>query len=75
MQEDLYSPILATREVERTKSYNIANLFYVAFFGGVVAMSVLGIRNSKWLQIEKKYIRLLTAMSILHLADEEEENT
>lgn len=64
MQEDLYTPSLVDGEGRKTKSYNISNLFFVAFFGGVVAVAMLGMRNAKWLQLEEKYIRILTAISI-----------
>jgi hypothetical protein len=64
MQEDLYSPSLQGREVSNTKSYNIGSLFIVAFFGGVVGVSVLGLRNAKWLRLERKFILLLLATSV-----------
>ena len=64
MQEDLYTPSLAKGEARKTKSYDINQLFIVAFFGGIVAVSMLGIRNAKWLQLEEKYIRILTAISV-----------
>lgn len=64
MSEELYTASLADREVRKTKSYEIHNLFFVAFFGGIIAVSMLGIRNAKWLQLEEKYIRILTAISV-----------
>ncbi|MUK89204.1 hypothetical protein GMD78_12560 [Ornithinibacillus sp. L9] len=42
-----------------TKSFNIDNLFLVAFFGGVIPMVVLGAKNAKWLNISKKLIYML----------------
>ena len=64
MQEDLYTPSLVGGEVKKTKSYDINNLFFIAFFGGIIAVSMLGMRNAKWLQLEEKYIRVLTAVSV-----------
>lgn len=65
MQENLYTSSLITGEVKPTKSYDIHYLFYVAFFGGIIAVSVLGIKNAKWLQIDKKLVRVLILISSL----------
>lgn len=65
MMENLYEPSLTNNEVDRTRSYEISNLFFVAVFGGIFAIIILGIQNAKWLKIEKKDIQLLTIISIV----------
>lgn len=64
MNDDLYIPSLTNGETRKTKSYHIGNLFFVAFFGGIIAVSILGVRNAKWLKLEKKYIQILAIISI-----------
>ncbi len=63
--ENLYTPSLTGNDVEKTKSFEVSNLFFVAIIGGILAVSVLGIRNAKSLKLEKKYIQLLTVISII----------
>ena len=46
MQEDFYAPSLTSGEGKKTKSYDSNKLFFVAFFGGTIAVSILGIRNA-----------------------------
>lgn len=65
MQRDLYSPSLEDHETTVTKSYNIGGLFVVAFFGGIIGVSVLGIRNAMWLRLGRKYIQFLVAISVV----------
>ncbi|WP_460014406.1 hypothetical protein [Lysinibacillus sp. CTST325] len=65
IMENLYEPSLTNKEVDRTRSYEIGSLFFVAIFGGIFAITILGIQNAKWLKIEKKYIQLLTIISIV----------
>lgn len=65
MQGDLYSPSLQETEVSKTKSYQIGSLFIVAFFGGIIGVTVLGIRNAKWLRLERKSILFLIAVSMV----------
>lgn len=65
MMENLYEPSLTNNEVDRTRSYEISNLFFVAAFGGIFAITILGIQNAKWLKIEKKDIQLLVIISIV----------
>lgn len=64
MDHRLYTSTLS-ENISGTKSYNISNLVYVAFFGGIIAISVLGIQNAIMLRLEKKYIRILVAISII----------
>ncbi|MGN7477439.1 hypothetical protein ACTHOQ_06260 [Solibacillus silvestris] len=61
--QDLYSSSLVENDAGATKSYNIGGLFLVAFFGGIIGVSVLGIQNAKWLRLDKKYIQGLIAVS------------
>ncbi|MEB2299751.1 hypothetical protein LAV72_08970 [Lysinibacillus xylanilyticus] len=63
--ENLYEPSLTSKDVDRTRSYEISHLFFVALFGGILAIAALGIQNAKWLKIEKKHIQLLTIISIV----------
>lgn len=62
---NLYTPSLTGNDVEKTKSFEVGNLFIVAIMGGIIAVSVLGIRNAKSLKLEKKYIQLLTIVSVV----------
>lgn len=64
MQEDLYTPSLAEGNLKNTKSFEISSLFFVAFFGGIIAVAALGLQNAKWLHLEKKELRLLAIISI-----------
>ncbi len=61
--ENIYQPSLISENEDRTRSYNVNNLFFVAFLGGIIAITALGIQNAKWLKLEKKYIRILTILS------------
>ncbi|MEG0260837.1 MAG: hypothetical protein RR595_05095 [Lysinibacillus sp.] len=65
MQQNLYTPSLADGEVSKSKSFEVGQLFIVAILGGIIAIAVLGIRNAKWLHVEKKYIHILTAVSVV----------
>lgn len=65
MQGDLYSASLLENEASATKSYNIGGLFLIAFFGGIIGVTVLGIQNAKWLRLDKKYIQGLIAVSTI----------
>lgn len=62
--EDLYQPSLE-QEWEETKSYDVAKLFYVAFFGGAIPLMVLASMNMKWLNISKKVIYPMFALGSL----------
>ncbi|MGM7634844.1 hypothetical protein [Bacillus sp. Hm123] len=66
-EESLYTASLSEGKDQQTKSYNLGSLFVVAFFGGVFAVTVLGLRNAKWLLLEKKYILQLAAFSVFAL--------
>lgn len=61
--ENIYQPSLISENEDRTRSYNVNNLFFVAFLGGIIAITALGIQNAKWLKLEKKYRRILTILS------------
>ncbi|WP_445479853.1 hypothetical protein ACULLL_06340 [Lysinibacillus irui] len=62
--EDIYQPSLISVTEDRTRSYVVSHLFFVAFIGGIIAMVALGIHNAKSLKLEKKYIRTLTILSV-----------
>lgn len=61
--EHIYQPSILNENEDRTRSYVVNNLFFVAFFGGIIAIVALGMQNAKWLKLEKKYIRILTILS------------
>lgn len=61
--EHIYQPSLLNENEDRTRSYVVNNLFFVAFLGGIFAIVVLGMQNAKWLKLEKKYIRILMILS------------
>lgn len=50
-----------------TKTYNIYHFFFIAFFGGVIPMMVLGTKNAKWFNIPKKYSYSIILVGILLL--------
>lgn len=50
---------------KETKSYDINKLFFVAFFGGVIPLIVLGMRNAKWLQVPVKHLYPILAVGVL----------
>lgn len=63
--ENLYKPSLTSNDVDRTRSYEISHLFFVAMFGGILAIISLGIQNARWLKIKKKHIQLLIIISFV----------
>jgi hypothetical protein len=50
-----------------TKTYDINKLFLVAFFGGVIPILALGIKNAKWLKVSLKWIYPLIAFGVILL--------
>jgi len=64
MEESLLRPTLKQSNYEPTSSYNINNLFYVAFVGGFIPTTILFARNAKWLKVENKTIKLLMGIGI-----------
>lgn len=60
--EDIYQPSLIDVTEDRTRSYEVSHLFFVAFIGGIIAIVALGIHNAKSLKLEKKYIGTLTIL-------------
>jgi hypothetical protein len=63
--EGLYEPTLSTGTIRETRSYNIGSLVYVAFFGGVLALTVLATKNAKQLQVRPAIVQALIAASIV----------
>ena len=64
MEENLFKPTIQEGQFEATKSYDINKLFYVAFFGGILATIIVSTRNAKWLKITKQTINLLIGIGI-----------
>lgn len=67
MSNNLFEPSLTKENYHEIKTYEISRLVYVAFFGGVIPMVVLGSKNAKWLQIDKKMIGLMVALGVVIL--------
>jgi hypothetical protein len=63
-QEQLLQPTLSANSKMITKSYEISNLFYVAFFGGIIPLLVLGGRNARWLRVDEKMVKILVGIGI-----------
>lgn len=61
--EHIYQPSILNENEDRTRSYVVNNLFFVAFFGGIFAIVALGMQNAKRLKLEKKYILILSILS------------
>lgn len=57
----LYEPSLES-EYEETKSYDLNRFYLVAFFGGVIPVIVLSIRNAKWLHASKKLMYFIAGV-------------
>ena len=64
MSNDLFEPSLTRENYREIKTYQISRILYVAFLGGVIPTVVLGSRNAKWLQIDKKMIGLMMILGI-----------
>jgi hypothetical protein len=64
MKENIFKPTIQETQFKATKSYNINNLFYVSFFGGILATIIISTRNAKWLKISKQTINLLISIGI-----------
>jgi|GEM_PF-2183415 len=56
---------LLTERTQRTQSYQIANLFYIALFGGSVSLTILGIHNCRMLKMKKWHTVVLLLVSIV----------
>lgn len=66
MQEELFSPSLSDESNNvKTKTYDLPRLFLVAFFGGIIPITILGARNAKWLNVDKKKINLLIGLGTI----------
>ena len=63
MQEDLYTASITDEYLKKTKSYNLSSLFIAAFFGQIIAITVLGLQNAIWLKVEKKILYKLVTIS------------
>ncbi|MWC29291.1 hypothetical protein [Paenibacillus sp. MMS18-CY102] len=59
-----YKPIL-NYSPRLTSSFRIASLFYVALFGGAVALAVIGLMNAHMLRIKGKKLAMLWVVSII----------
>ncbi|MBO8172054.1 MAG: hypothetical protein H0Z33_09190 [Bacillaceae bacterium] len=66
--QELYRPTLREKGVQKTQSYEIGYLVYVAFFGGIIAITVLGARNARWLGVNKSWINALITAGVILLA-------
>jgi hypothetical protein len=66
--DNLYNPSLEQEGIQATKSYQIDRLFYVAFFGGTVALAGLALTNAKMLRMEKRVIQYMLLGAILIFA-------
>jgi hypothetical protein len=64
---NLYNPVL-TGKSQKTKTYLIANLFYIALFGGVFALTIMGLINSRMLQIKGTRFYALILASFLFIS-------
>lgn len=63
--QDLLQPSLKTDQAYKTRSYELSNFFYVAFFGGIIPTILLGTQNAKWLRVNKTATLWLLAISLL----------
>lgn len=56
MDKDIFKPSLKEDGIRKTDTYDIRKLFYVAFFGGTIPITILGVRNSRWLGVKKGFV-------------------
>lgn len=68
MSENIYQPSLKSEDYNETASYDIAKLFYVAFFGGVIPTVVLGTKNARGLKLDKIITGLMIGIGVVILA-------
>ncbi len=68
MSNEFIMPTLEKDEFEKLKSYDISQIFIVAFFGGIIPTVILGCINMKWLKIRKVIIVISAIIGALLLA-------
>lgn len=56
-----------TSKSNKTESYQIANLFYIALFGGAIPLSYLALQNMRMLNIKGKKLFLWIGIAILFI--------
>lgn len=56
------------QSVRDTKTYNIYQFFFIAFFGGVIPMMVLGTKNANWFKVPRLHSFSLIVIGIFLLA-------
>jgi hypothetical protein len=67
MEQELFQPTLTSKNRRPPRSFNIVSLFYVAFFGGVIPLVVLGTLNALWLKVDKRITAALAVSGALIL--------
>lgn len=67
MDESILKPTLRNEGFKETQTYDLSKLFYVAFFGGTIPITILGSRNAKWLGIKKNRINIFFLAGLLIL--------
>ncbi|MGE5577099.1 MAG: hypothetical protein ACM3TT_07885 [Syntrophothermus sp.] len=69
MAQELFQPSLKAGDLA-AKSYDINKFLYVAFFGGVLPMVVLGTLNARWLRVDKKLVNIMLGLGVVALLAE-----
>ncbi|WP_166245281.1 hypothetical protein [Paenibacillus turpanensis] len=63
-EEYLVQPSLTVNS-QRSETYSIDKLFYVAFFGGVVALTGLAVKNAKMLRMSQAVVIGMIAAAVI----------
>ena len=50
-----------------TTDFGDEPLFYVAFFGGIIPLVALGVKNAKWLRVKKQMISMIIVVGVFLL--------
>jgi hypothetical protein len=58
-----YDPILNVK-TSKTKTYQIANLFYIALIGGAISLMIFGFWNAHMLHLKRKAMIILCISSV-----------
>ena len=64
MNNELFEPSLQNETHIPMESYNMGKLFYVAFFAGIVPLTVLSFNNAKKLKVDPKWVKIIMFLGV-----------
>lgn len=62
--KEVFEPVMKNDNNDKLRSYNSTNLFYVAFFGGIIPTIALNYQNAKWLRLNKKIVNYMAILGV-----------